>query len=71
MPFASYFLQVIMSFLLDYPLGKKVRGHIEFFVSQLNFELQTGRESTLEMLATIFSSFPQVRTLSLVPLTFT
>ncbi|XP_071791922.1 small subunit processome component 20 homolog isoform X2 [Asterias amurensis] len=51
--------QVIMSFLLDYPLGKKVRGHIEFFVSQLNFELQTGRESTLEMLATIFSSFPQ------------
>ncbi|XP_030834597.1 small subunit processome component 20 homolog, partial [Strongylocentrotus purpuratus] len=35
------------------------KRHLEFYVRQLNFDLETGRESSLEMLATIFSSFPQ------------
>jgi U3 small nucleolar RNA-associated protein 20 len=51
--------QVILSFLLDYPLGKKLRQHLEFYVSQLDYEHETGRESALEMLATAFATFPQ------------
>ncbi|XP_038061553.1 small subunit processome component 20 homolog isoform X2 [Patiria miniata] len=51
--------QVVLNFLLDYPLGNKLKRHLEFYVRQLNFDLETGRESSLEMLATIFSSFPQ------------
>ncbi|XP_022111823.1 small subunit processome component 20 homolog [Acanthaster planci] len=51
--------QVVLNFLLDYPLGSQLEHYLQFFVIQLNFDLETGRESTLEMLATIFSSFPQ------------
>ena len=49
-----------MQFLLDYPLGKKLQRHLEFYVAQLNYEYETGRESALEMLAMIFSAFPLV-----------
>ncbi|XP_035663826.1 small subunit processome component 20 homolog [Branchiostoma floridae] len=51
--------QVFGKFLIDYPLGKKLHRHLEFFVRQLNYDLEAGRESALEMIATIFSSFPQ------------
>ncbi|XP_063970096.1 small subunit processome component 20 homolog [Lytechinus pictus] len=51
--------QVMHQFLLDYPLGKKLKRHLEFYVKQLSFSVESGRESALEMLATIFSSFPQ------------
>ncbi|XP_078582715.1 small subunit processome component 20 homolog isoform X3 [Branchiostoma floridae x Branchiostoma japonicum] len=51
--------QVFSKFLIDYPLGKKLHRHLEFFVRQLNYDLEAGRESALEMIATIFSSFPQ------------
>lgn len=53
-------LQVMLQYLLDYPLGKKLRNHLEFLVSQLEFEYESGRESAMEMMATIFSAFPQV-----------
>ena len=49
-----------MQFLLDYPLGKKLSRHLEFYVTQLEFPQESGRESTLEMLASIFAAFPQV-----------
>ncbi|XP_038044935.1 small subunit processome component 20 homolog [Patiria miniata] len=58
--------QVVLNFLLDYPLGNKLKRHLEFYVRQLNFDLETGRESSLEMLATIFSSFPQIYILVLL-----
>ncbi|XP_011668785.1 small subunit processome component 20 homolog [Strongylocentrotus purpuratus] len=51
--------QVMHQFLLDYPLGKKLKRHLEFYVKQLSFSVESGRESALEMLATIYSSFPQ------------
>ncbi|XP_013387842.1 small subunit processome component 20 homolog [Lingula anatina] len=51
--------QVVLQFMLDYPLGKQLKKHLEFYVTNLQFELESGRESALEMLATIFSSFPQ------------
>ncbi|XP_064596875.1 small subunit processome component 20 homolog [Liolophura sinensis] len=51
--------QLTLQYLIDYPLGNKLQKHLEFFVTQLEYEMESGRESTLEMLATIFSSFPQ------------
>lgn len=51
--------QAMLQYLLDYPLGKKIQAHLQFYVSQLQYELETGRESALEMMAAFFSSFPQ------------
>nr|XP_006819783.1 PREDICTED: small subunit processome component 20 homolog [Saccoglossus kowalevskii] len=51
--------QLMSQFLLDYPLGKKIRKYLEFYVSQLTYEYEGGRKSTLEMLAAMFSIFPQ------------
>lgn len=53
--------QAILQYLLDYPLNnKRLQKYLEFYIVQLNYEYEDGRESALEMLATIFSSFPLV-----------
>ncbi|XP_056016221.1 small subunit processome component 20 homolog [Ostrea edulis] len=51
--------QITLQYILEYPLGKLLNKHLEFYVTQLSYEMENGRESALEMLATIFSSFPQ------------
>ncbi|KAJ8865827.1 hypothetical protein PR048_033349 [Dryococelus australis] len=50
--------QVFHQFLMDYPISKKLDLHLSFYISQLNYELQPGRESALEMIQTIINSFP-------------
>ncbi|PVD28310.1 hypothetical protein C0Q70_10897 [Pomacea canaliculata] len=52
--------QVVLQYLLDYPLGKRLTKHLNFFIAQLMYELEDGRLSTLEMIASIFSTFPQI-----------
>lgn len=49
---------IIVNYLIDYPLGKKVEGFIEFFISNLNYELRTGRESAISILHSIIKRFP-------------
>ena len=52
--------QIAWQFMLDYPLndGKLDHQYLEFYVQQLNFEHETGRISALEMLSTVFNTFP-------------
>nr|CAD7441852.1 unnamed protein product [Timema bartmani] len=50
--------QVFHQFLMDYPLGKKLTKHLGFHMSQLNYEMKPGRESVLEMIHTIITTFP-------------
>ncbi|GJQ79470.1 hypothetical protein Trydic_g16323 [Trypoxylus dichotomus] len=45
-------------FLMDYPLGKRLDKHITFYLAQLKYEMQTGRESALEMIQVLINSFP-------------
>lgn len=49
---------ILVNYLMEYPLGKKVEGFIEFFISNLNYDLQSGRESAICILHSIIKRFP-------------
>lgn len=46
------------SYLMGYPLGKHLDKHIYFYLTQLNYEMQPGRLSALEMIHAIITGFP-------------
>ncbi|XP_050392090.2 small subunit processome component 20 homolog [Patella vulgata] len=50
--------QLVLQYLLDYPLGRNINNHIQYFVAQLQFDRESGRESALEMIATMIAKFP-------------
>lgn len=49
---------IIVNYLMEYPLGKKIDGFLEFFISNLSYELQSGRESAITILHSIAKRFP-------------
>ncbi|XP_059169859.1 small subunit processome component 20 homolog [Physella acuta] len=51
--------QVILHYLMNYPLGKKMRQHLYFFINHLEYEMEDGRESALEMMISMFTTFPK------------
>ena len=54
--------QTILQYILDYSLSEKnLVKFLEFYIIQLNYEYENGRESALEMMATIFNTFPTVK----------
>ncbi|XP_050524775.1 small subunit processome component 20 homolog [Daktulosphaira vitifoliae] len=50
--------QTFYQYLMDYPIKKSLNGHIQFFLSQLEYELQNGRESALEMIILLVKTLP-------------
>lgn len=54
---------IFLKYLSSYSLGKRLKRHIEFFVSQLNYELQHGRESSLKFLELIISKIKKTQLL--------
>lgn len=53
--------QIILIYLMDYPIEKKIETHIKFFIAQLNYEVISGRISAIQMLILKFKNFPQVK----------
>lgn len=49
---------IMVNYLMDYPLGKKVDGFVKFFVANLNYEVAAGRESAIQVLHAIVKRFP-------------
>lgn len=52
---------------MEYALGKKFEKHLTWYLQQLEYELQPGRESALEMIKTLIITLPAVSKLILEP----
>lgn len=52
--------QTFYQYLMDYPIGKALSGHIQFYLSQLEYEVQNGRESALEMITILIKTLSPV-----------
>lgn len=57
---------VFHQFLMDYPMGSRLETHLGFYISQMSYEMQYGRESAIEMVQTLIHSFPIVCPLVIV-----
>lgn len=51
---------ILLTYLMEYPLGKKIESLLKFFIAQLNYEEISGRESAVAMMCMIFKGFPEV-----------
>jgi U3 small nucleolar RNA-associated protein 20 len=51
---------IVLTYLMEYPVGKKIDSLLKFFIAQLNYVEISGRDSAIEMLILIFKHFPQI-----------
>ncbi|XP_076467049.1 small subunit processome component 20 homolog [Babylonia areolata] len=51
--------EVVLQYLRDYPLGRKLEKHFAFYIHQLSYEHEAGRLSALRVLRAIFSTFDE------------
>ncbi|CRK91791.1 CLUMA_CG005422, isoform A [Clunio marinus] len=49
---------IVLTYLMEYPIGKKIDSLIKFFIGQLNYEEISGRESAILTMGMIFKNFP-------------
>jgi U3 small nucleolar RNA-associated protein 20 len=63
--------QVLLLFLLDYPLSpKRLRQHLNFVLGNLSYEHESGRLAAIDMLSVVVAKFPaEVRPLACVSFT--
>ena len=48
----------LLAFLLDYPLGQpRLQAHLQFLLTNLNYEHESGRETVLSMLSAVITKF--------------
>lgn len=53
--------QNVFHYIMDYPLKSKVEDFIGFYTSQLKFDTESGRQSSLDMIKSFILYFPMVR----------
>lgn len=53
---------IVLTYLMEYPLGKKLDGLVKFFIAQLNYEEISGRESAILTMSLMIKNFPLVST---------
>lgn len=52
--------QSFLIFLLDYPLGpRRLAGHVQFLLTNLSYEHESGRLAAMDMLATLIAKAPR------------
>ncbi|KAH9508651.1 U3 snoRNP protein [Bulinus truncatus] len=51
--------QVVLYYLMNYPHKKMLTKHILFYIDHLEYEVDEGRESALEMIMSMMATFPQ------------
>ena len=62
--------QCVFHYIMEYPLKSKVEEFIGFFTSQLNYDTESGRQSSLEMIKSIIGHFPIVSSKKIFPFFF-
>lgn len=51
--------RLLVNYLMNYPLGKKIDGYFNLFVTNLNYETISGRDAAIQILHKIVNRFPQ------------
>ncbi|RUS70515.1 hypothetical protein EGW08_021727, partial [Elysia chlorotica] len=50
--------QVLLHYLMNYPLGKNLKKNLQFYIDHLEYEMDDGRRSAVEMMIAMFAAFP-------------
>ncbi len=51
--------RLLVNYLMNYPLGKKIDGYFNMFVTNLSYETISGRDAAIQILHKIVNRFPQ------------